>query len=181
MAFKNYFLFLFCFILLGCNSNNNTEEVKDLYNLNIARELEICFDKQKPFPEDPKVFYPLCSDSTVRVFFLEPNYYLSYISSGGWCGSCGCHLTLYKKERDKYIEIGGWPCCNLDLTQPIADYIIIKDGKKNDYCWPGYEAKIKVKHDEFYIEEIISYHHKIVNDDEHSDSCEYQDSLWVFQ
>ena len=168
-------------ILFSCNSNNNTEEVKDLYNLDLARELELCFDEKKPFPEDPKVFYPLCSDSTVRVFFLESNYYVTYINATGWCGSCGCHMELFKKEEDKYILVDNWACCYLDLTQPIADYIIIKDGKKNDYCWPGYEAKIKVKYDKFYIDEIIAYNHKIVNDDEHLDSCKYQDSLWVFE
>lgn len=174
-------LILSIIILFSCNSNKNTEDVKDLYNLNIARELGICYDELTPIEGDPESFYPLCSDSTVRVFFLEPNYYLSYISSGGWCGSCGCHLTLYKKEGDKYIEIDQYNCCAIDIKQPVADYVVIKDGIKAGYCWPGWSGKFKVRNDRIYLDKIVEYNHKIMNEERHLDSCRYQDSLWLLE
>ena len=105
---------------------------------------------------------------------------ICYVSLGGWCGSCGCHATLYKKEQDEYIEIDGYACCYIDLEQPNRDYIIIKDGIKASYCWPGFSGKFKVKNDMLYLDEIIEYRHQIINIEEHPDSCEYQDSSWVF-
>ena len=122
---KNYFLLILSFLIISCTSDKNSEEVKDPYNLDIARELEICFDEKVPIPDDPKYFYPLCSDSNVRVFFLEPNYYAVYSQSLGWCGSCGCHIDLFKKEEDKYTQVSGWACCGVDIKQPVEDYFII--------------------------------------------------------
>ena len=65
-----YFVLLFPLITYSQN--------RDIYNLDIARELGFCYDKLTPIEGDPEYNYPLCSDSAVRVFFLEPDYYCVY-------------------------------------------------------------------------------------------------------
>jgi len=50
----------------------------DKFNLDIARELGYCYDKLTPVSDDVDRHSPLCSDSSVRVFFLEPDYYCVY-------------------------------------------------------------------------------------------------------
>ena len=186
MGFKKYLPFILGVILFSCNSDKNTEEVKDLYNLDIARELGKCYDELTPIENDPEYNYPLCSDSTVRVFFLEPNYYCVYNESSGWCGSGGCALSFYKKENNQYIQIPAlvWQG-DIDIHQEVKDYVVYSYTYKRSCCWSSYSANIKVKNDKVYFDEIIEYNHNVINDvlnkESHSDTCEYQDSSWVLE
>lgn len=172
------------FILPVISYSQNRE-----YNFDIARELGVCFDELTPIEDDPEYYYPLCSDSTVRVFFLEPNYYCVYSEAIGWCGSCGCHMDLFRKDNNKYQDIGGLYCIGVDIDQRNSNYIIMSDLLKKKYCWPWYKAKIYVKDDKFHIKEIIFYDHNVSEfqlDTEldrkmHSDTCRYVDSLWILK
>ena len=94
---------LFYGMLLSCNYNN-AQEIQNSYNLDAARELGLCYDDKKLMPGGGDIYYPLCSDSSVRVFFLEPNYYVTYVDDMLSCGSCGCHMKLFKKEVSNYIN-----------------------------------------------------------------------------
>jgi len=171
-----YFLLLFPIITYSQN--------RDMFNLDIARELGECYDKLTPIEGDPEYFYPLCSDSTVRVFFLEPNYYCVYNESPGWCGSGGCAIDFYKKENNKYIKIPGnvW-IGNIDIHQEIRDYVIFSDTYKKSWCWSSYTAKIKVKNDKSYFDRIIDYEHLIFDmyKDFHEKKCNFSDSLWLLK
>ena len=143
----------------------------DKYNLDIARELGYCYDKPVLVPET-EYFYPLCSDSTVRVFFLEPNYYVVYNESLGWCGSGGCSVDFYKRENNKYINIPSSTLLgSVDINQDINDYVVFSDVVKRDLCWTNYTVKIKVKNDIVYFDEVVKYEH-IIHDKRHSRSCE---------
>jgi len=143
----------------------------DKYNLDIARELGCCYDKAVLVPET-EYFYPLCSDSTVRVFFLEPNYYVVYNESHGWCGSGGCSVDFYKRENNKYINIPSSTLLgSVDINQDINDYVVFSDVVKRDLCWTNYTVKIKVKNDIVYFDEVVKYEH-IIHDKRHSRNCE---------
>ena len=166
-----YFVLLFPLITYSQNS--------DIYNLDIARELGECYDKLAPIEGDPEYNYPLCSDSTVRVFFLEPDYYCVYNEAIGWCGSCGCSMEIYKRDNHKYINKGQICCIGVDIDQPLADYIIIKDQIKKLHCWPGFSGKLRLINDTIQLYEIISYNHNIIRNKEHYFDCEYNDSLWI--
>ena len=150
-------------------------------DLDIARELGACYDELTPIEGDPEYYYPLCSDSAVRVFFLEPDYYCVYNDAIGWCGSCGCHMDLYKRENDKYIDKGSIWCIGVDLNQPIEDYIIIRDQIKKSHCWPYFSGKLGLINDTIQLYEIISYDHAIFRDEEHPLDCEYNDSLLILK
>ena len=173
---KKTLLILFCLPFIGTTQN------RDKFNLDIARELGICYDELTPIEDDPEYHYPLCSDSTVRVFFLEPNYYLSYIASGGWCGSAGCAVDFYKKENNQYIQIPAsvW-IGNIDIHQEVKDYVVYNYTYKRSFCWSSYSAKIKVKNDKVYFDEIIEYKHLVNHKDSHEAECEYSDSLWLLE
>ena len=168
-----YFLLLFPIITYSQN--------RDMFNLDIARELGACFDELTPIEDDPEYYYPLCSDSGVRVFYLEPNYYCVYTDAIGYCGSCGCQIDLYRKDNDMYKDIGSIFCIGVDINQPLADYIIIKDQIKKMHCWPYFEGKIGLINDSLQLYEIISYTHYIIRDEEHSLDCEFNDSLWILK
>ena len=168
-----YFVLLFPLITYSQNS--------DIYNLDIARELGECYDKLAPIEGDPEYNYPLCSDSTVRVFFLEPDYYCVYNEAIGWCGSCGCHMGLYKRDNDKYIDKGSIWCIGVDLNQPIEDYIIIRDQIKKSHCWPYFSGKLGLINDTIQLYEIISYDHAIFRSEDHPLDCEYNDSLLILK
>jgi hypothetical protein len=168
-----YFVLLFPMITYSQN--------RDIYNLDIARELGFCYDKLTPIEGDPEYNYPLCSDSAVRVFFLEPDYYCVYNDAIGWCGSCGCHMDLYKRENDKYIDKGSIWCIGVDLNQPIEDYIIIRDQIKKSHCWPYFSGKLGLINDTIQLYEIISYDHAIFRDEDHPLDCEYNDSLLILK
>ena len=74
---RTLFIFLcFPFIVFSQKS--------DKFNLDIARELGHCYDKLTPIPDDADGHNPLCSDSSVRVFFLEPDYYCVYNEALGY-------------------------------------------------------------------------------------------------
>ena len=88
-----YLLIILCLPFIGLSQNI------DKYNLDIARELGECYDKVV-VDKETEISYPLCSDSTVRVFFLEPNYYCVYNESPRWCGSAGCTINFYKNKID---------------------------------------------------------------------------------
>tara|TARA_Y100000813_G_C24101692_1_gene323327 strand:+ start:89 stop:649 length:561 start_codon:yes stop_codon:yes gene_type:complete len=167
---------LFYCILLSCDSNNS-QETQNSYNLDVARELGLCYDDKKIMPGGEDFYYPLCSDSSVRVFFLEPNYYVTYVNDIGSCGSCGCHMELFKKEENNYKSVDIWHCCSVDLKQTATDYILVNDGENGPGCWTAHTLKIKVRSDRFYIEEITDYYHKI--SDNHADFCFREDSLWL--
>ena len=168
-----YFVLLFPLITYSQN--------RDIYNLEIARELGECYDKLTPIEDDPEYNYPLCSDSAVRVFFLEPDYYCVYNEAIGWCGSCGCHMGLYKRDNDKYIYKGTIWCIGVDMDQPIEDYIIIKDQIKKSHCWPYFSGKLALINDTIQLLEIISYDHAIFRDEDHPLDCEYNDSLFILK
>ncbi len=152
----------------------------DKYNLDIARELGYCYDKAVPITET-ELFYPLCSDSTVRVFFLEPNYYIVYNESPGWCGSGGCSVDFYKRENNKYINIPSSTLLgSVDITQEINDHVVFSDVLKRDLCWTDYTVKIKVKNDTVYFDEVVKYDHRI-NDKRHSINCESNNPLFLLK
>ena len=114
-------IILICLPFIGLSQNS------DKYNLDIARELGECYDKVV-VDKETEISYPLCSDSTVRVFFLEPNYYAVYNESLGWCGSAGCSVFFYKRENNKYVEIPSSVLIGaIDITQDINDYIVFTD------------------------------------------------------
>lgn len=164
---RNILVILLCLPFFGLSQNS------DKYNLDIARELGECYDKIVYFDEtENEISYPLCSDSTVRVFFLEPNYYVLYNESAGWCGSAGCSVHFYKKENNKYTEIPSSVLIGaVDITQDINDYVLFSDVIKRTYCWTFYTVKIKVKNDIVYFDEVVEYEHRI-DDKEHSRNCE---------
>ena len=151
----------------------------DKFNLDIARELGHCYDKLTPISDDADGHSPLCSDSSVRVFFLEPDYYCVYNEARGWCGSCGCSMNIYKRDNHKYINKGQICCIGVDINQPLADYIIIKDQIKKLHCCPGFSGKLRLINDTIRLYEIISYNHNIIRDEDHPLDCEYNDSLWI--
>jgi len=165
-------------MLLSC-SYNNAQEIQNSYNLDVARELGLCYDDKKLMPGGGDFYYPLCSDSSVRVFFLEPNYYAVYNQSVGFCGSCGCHIDLFKKEDNNYISVDGWSCCGVDLRRDITDYILVHDDENGPGCFTAHTFKLKVRSDRFYIEEITHYEHNIR--DPHADFCYRGDSLWLIE
>lgn len=162
------------------------DEINDLdtFNLNIARELGHCYDELIPFDDDPESFYPICS-TDVRVFFLKPNYYCVYTYHGGWCGSCGCHLDIYKMKDNEYEKLGICGCIVVDIQQPVKDYILISDTYKTSYCWTSYTGKYNIKNDWLNLLEIVHYDHKLQglesDYDVHMDTCMYVDSLWKFR
>ena len=172
---KKLLLILFCIPHLSITQN------LDPYHLDIARELNYCYDKLTSIEGDPEYDYPLCSDSAVRVFFLEPDYYCVYNEALGWCGSCGCSMRIYKRDNHKYIKKGQIGCIGVDIDQPIADYIIIKDQIKKLHCWPGFSGKLGLINDTIRLYEIMSYNHNIIRDKEHSSDCFYNDSLWILK
>ena len=160
-----YLLIILCLPFIGLSQNI------DKYNLDIARELGECYDKVV-VDKETEISYPLCSDSTVRVFFLEPNYYAVYNESLGWCGSAGCSVSFYKRENNKYVEIPSSVLIGaIDITQDINNYIVFSDLVKRDHCWTYYTVKIKMKNDVVYFEELVKYDHQIL-DKEHSIYCE---------
>ena len=149
----------------------------DKFNLEIAKEIGICFDSLVPIDGDEEYYYPLCSDSNVRVFYLKPNYYVVYNQAPGWCGSAGCSVELYKKENHQYISIpASIYIGHIDINQEINDYIIYSDVYKKSLCWTYYKVKMKVKDDLFYFDKIIEYDHKIHHED-HDKDCRFNDSL----
>ena len=171
---KNFLIILFFFPLFSFSQSI------DKYNLVIAKKLGVCYDTLTPITGDEKYFYPLCSDSTVRVFILKPNYYLVYNESPGWCGSGGCSLEFYKKENNKFIEIPSSTLLgNVDINQDINDYVVYSDVLKRDNCWTYYTVKTKIKNDIVYYDEIIKYEHKIHDDHNHSENCESFDSSFL--
>ena len=175
---KKLLLILLCLPFFGFPQSIDT------YNLDIAKELGICYDTLTPISGDEEYFYPLCSDSTVRVFFLEPNYYVSYNESPGWCGSGGCSVNFYKKYKNKFIRIPSSTILgNVDINQDVNDYVVYSDVLKRDHCWTFYTVKIKVKNDIVYYDEIIKYEHKIHHDDTkyHSENCESFDSSFLLR
>ena len=168
-------LIIVCLPFIGLSQNI------DKYNLDIARELGQCYDKSGPIPEVEGVFYPQCSDSTVRVFFLEPNYYVVYNESRGWCGSGGCSVHFYKRENNKYTEIPSSTLLgDVDITQEINDYVVFSDVLKRDLCWTNYTVKIKVKNDIVYFDEVVKYEH-IIQDKRHSRNCESNNSSFLLK
>ena len=171
-----YFLLLFPIITYSQN--------RDVFNLDIARELGVCFDELTPIEDDPEYYYPLCSDSGVRVFYLEPNYYCVYTDAIGYCGSCGCQMDLYRKDNDIYKDIGSIFCIGVDINQPLNDYIIIYDLHKTSYCWTSYSGKYNMKNDWLNLLEVVDYDHKfhgLESDVElHMDTCMYVNLLWLF-
>ena len=175
---KKSLLILLFIPFIGFSQNS------DKFNFDIAKELGVCYDELTPIEDDPEYFHPLCSDSTVRVFFLEPNYYCVYNESPGWCGSGGCAIDFYKKENNKFINIPSivW-IGNIDINQEVRDYVIFSDTYKKSWCWSSYTAKIKVKNDQVYFEEIMDYEHVIFDmyKDLHEEECRYSDSLWLLR
>lgn len=166
-------------------SSNMLAQNVDAYYFDIARELGHCYDTLTPIEGDPDYYYPLCSDSSVRVFFLEPNYYCIYTDAIGWCGSCGCHLDIYKLEGDEYKDLGMCFCIGLDIQQPINNYILISDVHKTSSCWSSYIGKYNIKNDWLNLFEIVNYDHKFFGSKSdlpsHMDNCMYVDSLWLFK
>jgi hypothetical protein len=167
---------LFYGMLLSC-SYNNAQEIQNSYNLDVARELGLCYDDKKLMSGGGDFYYPLCSDSSVRVFFLEPNYYVAYVDDMLSCGSCGCQLELFKKDDNKYILVDVWHCCGVDLRQDFTDYILVHDDENGPGCFTTHTLKAKVRSDRFYIEEITNYEHNM--SDNHADFCYREDSLWL--
>ena len=167
---------LFYGMLLSC-SYNNAQEIQNSYNLDVAKELGLCYDDKKLMPGGGDFYYPLCSDSLVRVFFLEPNYYVSYVTTVGYCGSCGCHMLLFKKEENNYKLVDNWHCCGVDIKQTVTNYILVYDDEYGPGCRTVHTFKLKVRSDRFYIEEITDYEHKM--SDDHADFCYRGDSLWL--
>jgi len=163
-------------MLLSC-SYNNAQEIQNSYNLDVAKELGLCYDDKKLMPGGGDFYYPLCSDSLVRVFFLEPNYYVSYVTTVGYCGSCGCHMQLFKKEENNYKLVDNWHCCGVDIKQTVTNYILVYDDEYGPGCRTVHTFKLKVRSDRFYIEEITDYEHKM--SDDHADFCYRGDSLWL--
>ena len=166
-------------------SSNMLAQNVDTYYFDIARELGHCYDTLTPIEGDPDYYYPLCSDSSVIVFFLEPNYYCVYTDAIGWCGSCGCHLDIYKLEGDEYKDLGMCFCIGLDIQQPINNYILISDVHKTSSCWSSYIGKYNIKNDWLNLFEIVNYDHKFFGSKSdlpsHMDNCMYVDSLWLFK
>jgi hypothetical protein len=168
---RKLLLILICIPYLSITQN------LDPYHLDIARELELCYDDKKLIPGGGDFYYPLRSDSLVRVFFLEPNYYVTYVQDVASCGSCGCHIELFKKEENNYKSVDHWHCCFVDLKQTVTDYILVYDDEYGPGCWTAHTFKLKVRSDRFYIEEITGYEHKMR--DNHADFCYRGDSLWL--
>jgi hypothetical protein len=190
---------LFSFLLINCNTNtetrNNTGVDKNTsnynsdtialidnktYNLSIAKELELCYDELIAIEDDPDYFYPLCSDSNVRVFFMEPYYYITYNKALGYCGSCGCSLDVFKKTNKGFIQVNAWSCCSIDIKQEVNDHIIIKDQYKKSNCWPSFEGRFNIVNDRFNLIEIIKYTHNPLNE-EHSVTCIYNNTKWLLK
>tara|TARA_B100001287_G_C22571962_1_gene476707 strand:+ start:414 stop:962 length:549 start_codon:yes stop_codon:yes gene_type:complete len=173
------------FLILTSFSSKISAQHGDSYNFDIARELGHCYDTLTPIKGDPDFYYPLCSDSSVRVFFLEPNYYCVYTDALGWCGSCGCHLDIYKFEDSIYKDLGIYYCINLDMKQPINNYILISDLHKTSSCWTSYKGKYNIKNDWLNLFEIVDYNHEYFGSKSdfpiHNDTCKYVDSLWLFK
>tara|TARA_Y100000766_G_scaffold157041_1_gene134856 strand:- start:10870 stop:11427 length:558 start_codon:yes stop_codon:yes gene_type:complete len=167
---------LFYGMLLSCNSNNY-KKTQNSYNLDIAKELGLCYDDKYLIQGGGDLYYPLCSDSSVRVFFLEPNYYVAYVDDMLSCGSCGCQLELFKKDNNKYILVDVWHCCGIDLRQDFTDYILVHDDENGPGCFTTHTLKLKVRSDRFYIVEITNYEHNM--SDSHADFCYREDSLWL--
>ena len=113
-----YLLIILCLPFIGLSQNI------DKYNLDIARELGECYDKVV-VDKETEISYPLCSDSTVRVFFLEPNYYAVYNESLGWCGSAGCSVSFYKREIEN----------NSQVELKMLHFFINTGIKDNAYYW----------------------------------------------
>ena len=167
-------IILICLPFIGLSQNS------DKYNLDIARELGECYDKSVYILET-KIAYPLCSDSTVRVFFLEPNYYVVYNESHDWCGSGGCSVSFYKREKNKYIEIPSSVLLGaVDIAQEINDYVVFSDRLIRRYCQTYYTVKIKVKNDIVCFDEVVKYDH-IISAKEHSRNCESNNSSFLLK
>lgn len=169
-------------LILLCLSFIGTTQNRDIYNLDVARELGKCYDELTPIEHDPEYNYPLCSDSTVRVFFLEPNYYCVYNESSGWCGSAGCAVDFFKKENNQYVQIPAsvW-IGDIDIHQEVKDYVVYSYTYKRSWCWSVYSSKIKIKNDKVYFDEITNYHHFFNDKGFHKVDCEYSDSLWLLE
>ena len=171
-------------MLLSCNSNNY-KKTQNSYNLDIAKELGLCYDDKYLIQGGGDLYYPLCSDSSVRVFFLEPNYYCVYTDDIGWCGSCGCHLDIYRLEDNEYKELGICACIGVDMQQPIKNYILISDDHKTSSCWTYYKGKYNIKNEWLNLLEIVNYDHKYFGSKSdihsHMDTCMYVDSLWLLK
>jgi len=165
-------------MLLSC-SYNNAQEIQNSYNLDVAKELGLCYDDKKLMPGGGDFYYLLCSDSSVRVFFLEPNYYVTYVTTPADCGSCGCSIELFKKQENNYKSVDSWGCCHVDIKQPATDYILVYDDENGPGCWTAHTFKLKVRSDRFYIEEITDYEHNMR--DPHADFCYRGDSLWLIE
>ena len=74
------------FIILTFISSNLSAQNIETYYFDVAQELGHCYERLTAIEGDSGYYYPLCSDSVVRVFFLEPNYYCIYNENAGWCG-----------------------------------------------------------------------------------------------
>jgi hypothetical protein len=174
---RSLLIIFLCIPFIGFSQNS------DKFNLDIARELGECYDSLTSIDGSFNFFYPLCSDSTVRVFFLEPNYYCVYNESPRWCGSAGCTINFYKKENNKYVRISdsGW-LGDVDIHQEARDYVLFSDTYNKTLCSASYTAKIKVNNDTIYFAAITEYSHLIYDKDLHKEySCSHSDSLWLLR
>ena len=117
--------------------------------------------------------------------FLEPNYYCVYNENAGWCGSCGCHLDVYRLSDNEYKELGIFSCVEVDIQQPVKNYILISNLQKTSTCWTSYKGKYNMKNDWLNLLEIVDYDHKYFGSKSdihsHMDTCMYVDSLWLLK
>ena len=173
------------FIILTFISSNLSAQNIETYYFDVAQELGHCYEKLTTIEGDSGYYYPLCSDSAVRVFFLEPNYYCVYNENVGWCGSCGCHLDVYRLCDNEYKELGIFSCVSVEMQQPVKNYILISNLQKTSTCWASYKAKYNMKNDWLNLLEIVDYDHKYFGSKSemhfHMNTCMYVDSLWLFK
>lgn len=110
---------------------------------------------------------PICSSGNFLVYQYPPNYYAVYIRHFEYCGSGGCSIYLYKKEKEKYLQIDDiWG--DLQLEECKNNDLIIGKTIKLDFCWYNASRKVIVINDSFSAKHTLE--HVIINEEAHEEN-----------
>jgi hypothetical protein len=138
---KKLLLLLLCVPLIGLGQWKGPED-------NLLLELGICTTDSMNNPD----YLPLCDecdDSKYRVKRLNEIYLIVEMTDYDyWCGSGGCSIRVYKKDREEYTLIAGF-FGGVEYPYDVANHVTIferdGDGEGTSYEISLFNDMIRVE------------------------------------